>query len=643
MRIFSVLIIYIVLSATCFAGMLASGTGLRGTYYSKADMSGTSFVKYDSAVNLSWKEDAGPISDLKPGIFSVQWRGYIMPQFSESYSFTVKTSGGVRLFINNKRVIDDWGAKQAPERTGTIDLKADRLVQIILQVTHPVGAGNIQLQWSSASLPIENIPTTRMYPPVFAPSQFVYCDRADFRTSSLYVTDFYDTPKKMTVDGSYKPVFSPDGKKVLFNTIKNLSYSTPGIYRISLNTQEQIRLTRAEGEKYDPSFSADGRTIAFVTQIGTNYEIWTMRQDGGNRVKLVADTYENRHPVLNTDGSLLVYQSKRDGVWNIYSLTIAEDGNTEKQLTTLEGTEPAINRRGDKISFISSRSGKPQLYTMNADGSNQTLIFTSTGTISQPFYTPNRDYIAYLEKNAADKTDLYIIAPEDKVPCQITNNGQIVSAAIAFNQQLPVMDGLSLWFNAQEVSTLNVDANNRVSTWDDCYRSGMSAVQTNPDRQPILVNNVINGLSALRFDGIDDYMDTIAQCKVVEMYAVFKYPKDVFNGFKNLLANKPGYNRLWFLESGQTFFHSNPFPLAVWRNGTQITDEPYNIAPLNEWMVLTCDAANPDDNRIYQIAAAEDNYFSEFDIAEIVCYSSALSPTDRTAVINLLKTKYGIQ
>ncbi len=642
MRIINTFLLLFILTTCYGAGMLAPGIGLRGCYYPKSDMSGTKVVKYDSTVNLEWKEDAGPIAEFKPGVFSVQWRGYLSPQFSETYTFTVKATGGVRLFINNKRVIDDWAGKQAPDRNGEIELKADKLIPVIFQTTQPVGAGNIKLQWSSPSLPTEIIPANRMYPPVFSPLQFVYCENPDNRTSSLYFSDFNDVLKKITVEGSYKPVFSPDGKKVLFQTTKNLSYSTPGIYRIALNTLEQIRLTRGEGgEKYDPAFSSDGRIVAFVTQLGTAYEIWTMRADGGSRFKVVADAYENRHPVPNTDGSVIIYQSKRDGVWNIYSVNA--DGTEEKQLTTLEGIEPTINRRGDKIAFISSRTRRPQLYIMDIDGNNQTLVCASAGQISQPFFTPNRDYLAYLEKNAGEKTDIYVVDPEDKIACQVTNNGKIISAAIAYNQQLPVMDGLSLWLNAQEVNTVNVDANGRVSVWDDCYHSNMSVTQPNVDRQPVFIDNVINGLSALRFDGIDDFMDTTSQCKVVEMYAVFKSRTDVFNGYKNLLGNKPGYNRLWFLENGTTVFHSNPYPLAVWKNGTAITDEPYNIAPINDWMVLTGDPANPDDNRIYQICAAEDSYFSDFDVAEIVCYSSALSPTDRTAVINSLKLKYGIQ
>ncbi len=623
-----------------FAGMLAPGVGLRGSYYAKADMTGPKIVRYAGPIDLHWKDEVGPVADLKPGAFSVQWSGYLLPKFAESYTFTVKTTGGVRLFVNNNRVIDDWSATQAPRRATPVDLSADKLVPIMLQVTQPAGAGSIQLQWSSHSLPVELIPTARLYPPVFAPSQFIYCENPNPQSSALYMTDLTDTPQKITVDGSYKPVFSTDGKKVLFDTIKNLSYPASGICRLDLNTHKMIRLTRAEGEKYDPAYSADGRTIAFVTQIDTSYEIWTMRADGGGRARVLADEHENRHPILNADGSVLIYQSKRDGVWNIYSVHV--DGTNEKQLTALGGSEPACNRRGDKIAFISSRSGRPQLYTMGIDGSNQAVVCATPGAVSQPFYIASRDYLAFLATTTTGKTDLYIVDPDDNTSWQVTAHGKIASAAFAYRQELPMAD-CAFWFTAQEASTLSIDANNRVSTWDDCFQSGLSAVQPNTDRRPIVIKNAINGLSALRFDGIDDFLDTTTPCKVAEMYAVFKVPTDVFNGFKNLLGNKPGYNRLWFLENGNTCFHTNPYPLAVWKNGVNIPDQPYNIAPLNQWMVLACDAANADDNRIYQICAAEDSYFSEFDVAEIICYRSPLSPEDRTAVMNLLKNKYGIQ
>lgn len=640
MRFIFIVVILFAALATSLAGMLAPGVGLRGAYFEKVDLSGAMAIRYDAAINLQWNADAAPLAEMKPAAFSVQWRGYILPQFSESYSFSVSTAGGVRLFVNNKRVIDDWGATEAPRVSTPIMLTANQLVPVMLAVTHAAGAGEVKMQWSSQSLPKEIIPAARLYPPLFAPAQLVYCEQIEARKSALFITDIFDTPKKLTVDGSFKPVFSPDGYKLLFSTIKNTTYADTSIYSFELQARKLQRLSRLEGEKYDPSFSVDGYSIAFVNQINNLYEIWSMRSDGVGRVKIVADAFENRHPIIGADGSLVYYQSKRDGQWNIYS--VKYDGTGEKQLTTLGGSEPTMSRRGDKIVFVSSRTGLAQLYSMDIDGENQLLLCSTPGEVSQPCYIANGNAITFLQKNVKNKTDLFIVDADDKIPCQMTTHGSIVSAALAYTLEIP-KEGLSFWFNAQAIDSLTIDANDRVARWEDSTHNGIKAIQTNVDKQPKMVQNAINGLSALRFDGVDDVLDTNTPCKVAEMYVVFKVPTDVFNNFKNVLGNKPGSNRLWFLESGATHFHANPFPLAVWRNGIQIMEQPFNIAPLNQWMVLACDAANANENRIYQICAAEDSYYSEFDVAEIICYNRTLFATERTAVITSLMNKYGIK
>lgn len=640
MRFFLTVAVLFSTLAMSLAAMLAPGVGLRGAYFEQANLSGTKAIRYDATLNLQWNADAAPLAEMKPAAFSVQWRGYILPQFAESYNFTVTTAGGVRLFVNNKRVIDDWGAIPDQRISTPIALTANQLVPVMLELTHPAGAGEVKLQWSSKSLPKEIIPTLRLYPPMFAPAQLVFCEQIEPRSSALFMTNILDLPKKLTVDGSFQPVFSPDGYKLLFSTIKNTAYSDTGIYSFELQARNLLRLSRLEGEKFDPSFNVNGYTIAFVSKIGTVYEIWSMRSDGVGRVKIVADAFENRHPIISSDGSMVYYQSKRDGIWNIYSVKF--DGTAEKQLTTLGGTEPTMNRRGDKIVFVSARSGLAQLYSMDINGENQILLCQTPGEVSQPCYIANGNAVTFLQKNADKKTDLYLVDPDDKIPCQLTIRGTIVSAALAYNLEVP-MEGISFWFNAQEASSFTIDINNRVSSWEDSTRNGIKATQTNIDRQPKIIPNAINGLSALRFDGANDFLETNTPCKVAEMYAVFKVPAEAFNNYKNVLGNKPGSNRPWLFENGTAAFHSNPYPLAVWRNGVQIMNQPFSIAPMNQWMVLVCDASSANDNRLYQICAAEDNYFSDFDVAEIICYSTPLFAPDRTNLVKALMSKYGIK
>ena len=66
-------------------------------------------------------------------------------------------------------------------------------------------------------------------------------------------------------------------------------------------------------------------------------------------------------------------------------------------------------------------------------------------------------------------------------------------------------EGLALWLKADAGVTLA--AGNAVSTWVD-QASGYTASQNNAGSRPLLVNNDVNGMPALRFDGASSYLDT---------------------------------------------------------------------------------------------------------------------------------------
>jgi hypothetical protein len=41
--------------------------------------------------------------------FAVVWTGKVLPRYSETYSFTSTTDDGVRVWVNGKLIIDQWG------------------------------------------------------------------------------------------------------------------------------------------------------------------------------------------------------------------------------------------------------------------------------------------------------------------------------------------------------------------------------------------------------------------------------------------------------------------------------------------------------------------------------------------------------
>ena len=64
-------------------------------------------------------------------------------------------------------------------------------------------------------------------------------------------------------------------------------------------------------------------------------------------------------------------------------------------------------------------------------------------------------------------------------------------------------EGLKLWLEADTGITLN---GSNVSAWADQSGSGADAAQTVAANQPLLMANSINGLPAVSFDGVDDFM-----------------------------------------------------------------------------------------------------------------------------------------
>ena len=84
-----------------------TGTGLAATYYNNADFTGTTVVRTDPTVNFDWAMGS-PAPAIGVDTFSARWTGQVQPQFSETYTFFTQSDDGVRLWVNNVPVVNNW-------------------------------------------------------------------------------------------------------------------------------------------------------------------------------------------------------------------------------------------------------------------------------------------------------------------------------------------------------------------------------------------------------------------------------------------------------------------------------------------------------------------------------------------------------
>ena len=239
----------------------------------------------------------------------------------------------------------------------------------------------------------------------------------------------------------YHPSWSPDGSRIAFASNQG---GRPEIYVMNADGSSRTRLTYNPAYDDEPSWSPDGRRIAFSSnrdgwnpaRHSWNYEIYVMNADGSGQTRLTYSLATDQHPSWSPDGRRIAFSSNRDR-WNYEIYVMNADGpgwtrptygggedpswspvldgpgpaqtptpppspsNTDARLLVIESRLDDIERRlasleatvaglrgtpapsttalptatpdGRHITFTSNRGGDSDAHVMDEDGSGQTL------------------------------------------------------------------------------------------------------------------------------------------------------------------------------------------------------------------------------------------------------------------------------
>lgn len=228
---------------------------------------------------------------------------------------------------------------------------------------------------------------------------------------------------------------------------------------------------------------------------------------------------------------------------------------------------------------------------------------------------------------------------------------QLIQRISAIGSSFPVhvfspMDipGLRLWLKAD---SLVLNNNDPVSTWADSSGNGNDATQATGINQPLYITNVVNGNPIVRFDGSNDYMDTPALTCArpnTVIICASQTSKTTTGTFHDTYTGARQYSRLTtsgFFDSNTTDStdHSGAFHVfSAWRDsGTTVTiyvdqSQTGTGTPGGGW-----DGTSGAIIGTFGVGGGDQ---LNGDIAEVICYNSALSSADRLSVEGYLKTKY---
>ncbi|HEV2856397.1 MAG TPA: protein kinase [Thermoanaerobaculia bacterium] len=143
-----------------------------------------------------------------------------------------------------------------------------------------------------------------------------------------------------------QPVFSPDGRRLLFNSDRSGNLD---LWELTLASGALRPLTVTAADDWDPVYTPDGQQILWGSNRSGNYEIWIAASDGSGARKLTGDGVDAENPTATPDGKTVVYATLNPthrGIWKIRS-----DGSGAKRLAAGTLGMPELSPNGRWVSY----------------------------------------------------------------------------------------------------------------------------------------------------------------------------------------------------------------------------------------------------------------------------------------------------
>lgn len=144
----------------------SNGTGLNAEYFSNSlpadDFPQTATVTTTvSTVDFDWGD--GSPAGISNDNFKARFTGYIQSLDAGTYTFYTNSDDGIRLWVNNQLIIDEWKDQGPTEYSASIEFAACTKYSIKVEYYENGGGAVCQLNWQGPSFGKQSIHSTQLY------------------------------------------------------------------------------------------------------------------------------------------------------------------------------------------------------------------------------------------------------------------------------------------------------------------------------------------------------------------------------------------------------------------------------------------------------------------------------------------------
>jgi serine/threonine protein kinase/WD40 repeat protein len=187
------------------------------------------------------------------------------------------------------------------------------------------------------------------------------------------------------------------------------------------STMRFSAVTNFTGVDAMPAFSPDGRSVAFLSNRGGQFDIWMGLVTGGSPVRITNDPNLKARPHWSPDGSKISYSRLNEsGLWDVW--TVPALGGTPRKLLT-NASEAAWSPDGR--SLVYANSSTRTIWISDAMGSNTRALTQPESQTShiEPAFSHDGQIIAFVRRGAGPRGELATVDLSSGKVERLTDDG----------------------------------------------------------------------------------------------------------------------------------------------------------------------------------------------------------------------------
>jgi|WetSurSiteA1Bulk_404760.scaffolds.fasta_scaffold08081_3 Tol biopolymer transport system component len=186
------------------------------------------------------------------------------------------------------------------------------------------------------------------YSAKFSPDNRIVYSQDNNMSASIYLMNIDGSNKQLIITDASNPIWSPGGKRIAYISTGDLK--SPQIFIACADGSNSRQLTKTYHANWDsgfptfgnynPQWSPDGKKIVYQSDVNDGLpEIYIMNSDGSNQVRLTNTDRRNENPVISSDGEHIIFTSNRDSSYNFDIFEMSIDGKNQTSLTKYAGDD----------------------------------------------------------------------------------------------------------------------------------------------------------------------------------------------------------------------------------------------------------------------------------------------------------------